>query len=78
VGLTGDKIADSDRSSTQTQLFTLRVWMETVADERREFRGALTHVLSGETYHFRDWQALTQLIESHLATTQIVEIGEIS
>lgn len=66
------------QESSRTQLFTLRVWTEAVGADRVEIRGTLTHALSGETYHFRNWERLTQLIESHIATAQTSTVGEIS
>lgn len=53
----------TETPAAPSQLFTLRVWMEEVGNGRSEFRGAIKHVLSGETHHFRDWDTLVQLIE---------------
>lgn len=50
--------------STKSQLFTLRVWMEKVENGRYELRGTLRHVLTGETYYFRDWQAMIRYVEA--------------
>lgn len=52
----------------RSQLFTLRVWMETVGNGRYELRGTLKHVLTGETYHFRDWQTMIRYVEAMTIT----------
>jgi hypothetical protein len=52
-----------DKASSQ--LFTLRVWREDVGSGCWETRGRLQHVLTGETYYFRDWATLTRLVESY-------------
>lgn len=31
---------------------------------RYEMRGTLRHVLTGETYYFRDWQAMIRYVEA--------------
>lgn len=45
-----------------SQLFTIRVWSETDANNQRQWRGKLRHVPSGEIRHFREWAALIPLI----------------
>ncbi len=48
-----------------SHLFTLRLWQESLGDGRTEWRGQLCHVLSGQTYYFRSWQAfVTQMMKS--------------
>lgn len=47
----------TDRASRGSALFTVRLWLEEVADGS-ERRGTVRHVLTGESQHFRDWQAL--------------------
>lgn len=46
----------------ESQLFTIRVWLETDADNQRQWRGKLRHVPSGEIRYFRGWAALIPLI----------------
>ncbi len=47
-----------------SHLFTLRLWQEALGEGRTEWRGQLCHVLSGQTYYFRSWQALvTQMMK---------------
>jgi hypothetical protein len=53
---------------SESQLFTLRVWLEDVGNGRFEIRGTLTHILTGKTSHFRDWATLVQLLESFVAS----------
>jgi hypothetical protein len=52
-----------EREGTQSQMFTLRVWIEDVGNGRTEIRGTLKHVLTGETRHFRDWSTLTTFLQ---------------
>jgi len=42
----------------QSNLFTLRLWLEPLGDGRAEWRGQLRHVASGETCYFRSWSSL--------------------
>lgn len=46
----------------ESQLFTIRVWLEIDAKDQRQWRGKLHHVPSGEIRHFRGWAALIPLI----------------
>lgn len=61
---------------THSQLFTLRVWVENIGNGRSEIRGVLKYVLTEEIYHFRDWNTLSQLIESLIAPPQEQKSGE--
>jgi hypothetical protein len=58
-----------------SQLFTLRVWMEEVGDNRLEMRGTIRHVLSGETRHFRDTAVLRQFVERSFTETVVQAEG---
>ncbi|KAA3658169.1 MAG: hypothetical protein DWQ04_25920 [Chloroflexi bacterium] len=53
---------------TYSQMFTLRVWVEDVGNSRIEYRSTLKHILSGETYHSRDWTTLIHHLETAFAT----------
>ncbi|MBP1468088.1 hypothetical protein EYB53_020410 [Candidatus Chloroploca sp. M-50] len=47
-----------------SQLFTVRLWQEVVAEGQTEWRGKVQHVLSGEVRYFREWSVLiTALVE---------------
>lgn len=50
-----------------SHLFTLRIWSEELGDDRREWRGQVEHIVSGERYYFRDWSALIALLLATLA-----------
>lgn len=39
----------------QSQLFTLRLWVERLGKEPTEVRIQVRHVLTGETRYFREW-----------------------
>lgn len=44
------------------ELFVLRLWREELGDDRQEWRGALTHVRSGEVRYFRDARTLQAML----------------
>ena len=50
------------RLDAHSQLFTVRLWREDLGAGETEWRGQVTHVLSGEAYYFREWREL----ETHL------------
>lgn len=52
----------NDEHPPASQLFTLRVWLETDEDGSIRWRGKLRHVPSGEIRHFRGWAALIPLL----------------
>ncbi len=51
------------KTEEQSQLFTVRIWVEDVGNGRAEIRGTVKHILSGETHHFRDWQTLIERLK---------------
>lgn len=53
-----------------SQLFTVRVWSETLGSGQTEVRGEVRHVLSGETHYFREWPALITYVVSKLEAGQ--------
>lgn len=48
---------------THSQLFTVRLWREDLGAGETEWRGQVTHVLSGEAYYFRCWDQLDLYLE---------------
>lgn len=56
-----------DRYQYQSQLFTLRMWLEELGEGRSEWRGKIQHVQSGEVCYFREWSSLVALLEKMLA-----------
>jgi hypothetical protein len=58
--------ADGGLERRRTQLFTLRLWVEDIDDERHEWRGELQHVNSQELRYFREWSALIGIIVAML------------
>ena len=64
---------NAEEQIKQSQLFTLRVWMEEVGDGRCEVRGQVKHVLSGETSYFREWPDLQALLQQRLEVTHVSE-----
>ena len=56
-----------------SQLFTLRVWREVLGDGQVEWRGRIQHVLSGQVYYFRNWQALIDRLSGMLPIEMPIE-----
>jgi hypothetical protein len=54
--------------SGKSELFTLRVWREALGNGQIEWRGRIQHVLSGQVYYFRNWQALIDRLSGILST----------
>ena len=44
-----------DHAMPTTHLFMVRVWLEPLGDDQTEWRGKVSHVLSGELHYFRAW-----------------------
>ena len=59
----------SERPRAASHLFTVRLWSEDLGDDQVEWRGQVTHVLSGEAHYFRKWQELDAhllaMVEQH-------------
>jgi hypothetical protein len=49
-------------SSQASYLFTLRVWVEEIDENKHEWRGRIHHVASNERRYFRDWSALIPVL----------------
>lgn len=50
----------------RSALFLVRLWVEELSEGECEVRMQVKHVLSGETYYFREWLALTAYLEQKL------------
>jgi hypothetical protein len=60
-----------------SHLFTVRLWPEALGPGRVEWRGKVTHVLSGEARFFREWQALLDFLvaeRANAATTSVQQL----
>jgi len=57
---------DQTRSPSDTRLFTVRVWREDLGAGRREWRGEVHDVVSGERRYFREWAALLASLQALL------------
>jgi hypothetical protein len=54
-----------DRGSLpDSHLFTVRLWPEALGPGSVEWRNKVTHVLSGETRYFREWQTFLDFLVS--------------
>ena len=56
--------------SNQSQLFTVRVWVETAQDGGAQLRVQVKHVLSGAIRTFREWSQVIAFIEGRLQGNQ--------
>ncbi len=63
--------ADPPARQTESHLFTVRLWAEQLAAGQFEWRGKVTHVLSGETRYFREWPALLGFLAAALAEADL-------
>ena len=61
---------DAHQPSHPSHLFTLRLWLEELGDGRKEWRGQVRHVTSGEARYFRDWQTLVEHLKVVLACVE--------
>lgn len=59
-------MAPKETERPGSQLFTVRLWIEDLGEGATEHRGVLRHVLSGSTWHFRDWDDLRRWMVSAL------------
>lgn len=53
-------------SSAASQLFTVRVWVESAQGGSRQVRVEVKHVLSGASRTFREWSQVVAFIEDRL------------
>lgn len=54
-----------------SQLFTLRIWQESVGEGEVEWRGQLQHVPSGQNFYFREWHVLIRLLLAELTELKL-------
>jgi hypothetical protein len=52
------------KTADSSQLFTIRVWIESVNPDTRQVRIQVKHVLSGATRTFLQWPAVIAFIET--------------
>ena len=57
----------SERLRATSHLFTVRLWSEDLGGDQVEWRGQVTHVLSGEAHYFREWQELEVRLQAMVA-----------
>lgn len=67
-----DKKEKGPRAYGNSELFTIRLWMEELDERRRELRGQVKHVVTGITRNFREWADLEAFL---LATFDDYEEG---
>jgi len=61
------------QSPPRSQLFSVRVWREELAENQHEWRGKVQHVASGEASYFRDWDGLLMYLKEMLSLDDLVE-----
>jgi hypothetical protein len=57
---------EKTKTSDPSQLFTLRVWTESVNQDNRQIRVQVKHVLSGATRTFLQWSQVIEFIDAQL------------
>jgi hypothetical protein len=57
---------DGSQETHRSQLFTLRLWPESLGDGQVEWRGHVQHLISGETRYFREWGVLVEFLQAML------------
>ncbi len=57
-------------SSAASQLFTVRVWVESKHDGSTQVRVQVKHVLSGATRTFREWSQVVAFITARLQASE--------
>jgi len=62
VPFKGQTIIEAQHSHTTSHLFTLRLWLEPLDDERSEWRGELKYTATGEIHYFRRWDQLKETL----------------
>jgi hypothetical protein len=60
-------------SIRESQLFTLRIWVEDVGDGCHEIRGQIKHVTTGEAAYFREWAVMQDFVKRWLEAEETVE-----
>ncbi len=64
--------------SKPNQLFTLRLWSETLADGGSEWRGRIHCVGTDEVRHFRDWPGLLPMLLAMLREAERREQADLA
>ena len=65
-----DLKAEQQGAHPTSELFTVRLWSEVLADGRSEWRGQIQHVTNRETCYFREWSTLVSFLERKLSELQ--------
>lgn len=65
-------------SPPSSHLFTLRVWVEEIDEDKQEWRGRIHHVESNETRYFRDWSALIPMLLAMVRQAQTPPAAPVS
>lgn len=52
----------NERQPDLSHLFTLRVWIEDLGENKSELRGRIQHVLTGQSRYFRDWSSVRDFL----------------
>jgi hypothetical protein len=54
------------KALSEPQVYSVRVWSETISPERAEWRGKVSHLASGRYCYFRDWDTLLGFLTTTL------------
>jgi hypothetical protein len=53
--------------TTDSQLFTIRLWPEEADEEQPRWRGHVKHVPTGAWRNFRDWETLNAFLDAAMS-----------
>lgn len=56
----------NESSTLYTHLFVIRIWAQDIENGRREWRGRVQHVPSGEVHYFREWADMLDIVRHML------------
>ena len=58
---------DKTGEQPQSQLFTVRIWLDAAGQPQVTWRGKVQHPASGAWRYFQDWEALTAFLQNQVA-----------
>ncbi len=67
--MSADPCSTQSEVRYRSQLFTVRLWRETLNDHF-EWRGKVQHVTSGEVRYFKDWSTLIAALQEMLKSSE--------
>ena len=65
-----------DAARPDSHLFAVRLWPAAGPEDGTGWRGQVTHVLSGETRHFREWAELVDRLAAMVEQIDALQEGD--